>query len=359
MNVTTLPGMEKAVQTLAVWVHNMDPVLLPVWKNIQIRWYGLAYLMGFVMGYLLLRWMAKRKLWVLKPEKVGDFIAYAAIFGVFLGGRLGYVLFYMIPSKGVGAVLSDPLVIFRVWEGGMSSHGGILGLTVFAWFYARKSKVSWPGIGDGLVIASTLGVFFGRLANFVNGELYGRVIAAGKNVPWAMKFPKELHEVDTESFEVAMREAVAADQSRLGEAWKAYSADPGGEDARTFLLERVQEAGRENPAIMEVLGNYLNARHPSQLYQALLEGLGLCLILFLMRLRFPKMAHGIITGTFFILYATFRIVAERFREPDSAWVIENVLTKGQFYSVFMYAIGAAFLIFALRGKTGCLGEGAG
>ncbi len=343
--------MSSVEAVLAVWVHNLKPEIVEFGGNFALRWYGLAYLAGFVVGYFILKWMAKRSLWVVKPEKVADFIAYAALFGVFLGGRLGYVLFYMIPEKGLGYVLGDPLVIFKVWEGGMSSHGGIFGLTIFAFVYARRNKVSWPGIGDGLVIVSTLGVFFGRIANFINGELYGRV-ASG--VAWSMKFPKELLEGGNTKFAPAMAEAASLDPERLGGLLEQFEDNPvGGSGA---LFEGVIGASRDNEAVLAVLAKYVEARHPSQLYQALLEGLGLCLILFWMRVRWPRMAHGIITGTFFILYALFRIVAERFREPDSAWIIQDVLTKGQFYSVFMFAIGGAFLFFALRGKTGRLGE---
>ncbi|MFP6857873.1 MAG: prolipoprotein diacylglyceryl transferase [Roseibacillus sp.] len=336
---------------LGVWVHNLKPEIVEITEKFALRWYGLAYLAGFVAGFFVLKWMSRRKLWVVKPEKVADFIAYAALFGVFLGGRLGYVLFYMIPEKGLGFVLENPWVVVKVWEGGMSSHGGILGLTIFAFFYAKNTKVSWPGIGDGLVIVSTLGVFFGRLANFINGELYGRAT----NAAWAMKFPKELLEPGNElKFRAAMGEAKSLEPERLSELWAAYHQSPVVYKGQMF--EGVMEVSRDNPAILEVLAKYLEARHPSQLYQALLEGLGLCLILFVMRLRWPKMAHGMITGTFFLLYATFRIVAERFREPDSAEIVEGLVTKGQFYSFFMFAIGAGFLIWALLGKTGRLGE---
>ncbi|MEE2622836.1 MAG: prolipoprotein diacylglyceryl transferase, partial [Verrucomicrobiota bacterium] len=240
-----------------------------------------------------------------------------------------------------------PLVILQVWKGGMSSHGGIVGLTIFTYFYARRAGCSWTGVGDGLVIVSTLGIFFGRIANFINGELYGRVTSAALG----MKFPKELLESE-DDFYNAMREAVEADPERLAALWDGYLASPS--TGKGQLLEGALDASRENPAILEVLGNYVQTRHPSQLYQAFLEGLTLFAILFVLRLRFRNLGHGVITGAFFVLYATFRIVAEQFREPDSAWVIEGFLTKGQFYSIFMYAIGAAFVVAGLKGKTGSL-----
>ena len=137
---------------------------------------------GVWRGFLLYRWLAKRGFVDLPPAKVGDFILGTAIFGVMLGGRLGYVLFYK-PE-----MLREPLSILRVWEGGMSSHGGMLGILVFALYYARRHKLSWTNLGDNLVVAAPIGLLFGRCANFINGELYGRAT----NVAWAMQFPKEL-----------------------------------------------------------------------------------------------------------------------------------------------------------------------
>ena len=112
---------------LATYVHDLNPIALPIYGGLALRWYGLAYLMGFVAGFLLLRNLARRGLWVMAPDKVADFIAACALFGVFLGGRLGYILFYHLPKVGWGSLLHDPMVIFRVWEGGMASHGGIAG----------------------------------------------------------------------------------------------------------------------------------------------------------------------------------------------------------------------------------------
>ncbi len=311
----------------ATYIHNWDPVIFDVVGPVKLRWYGLGYLLAFVFGYYLLRWLAGRKLWVLPESKVADFIAYAAFFGVFLGGRLGYVLFYMIPGEGLEPLLRDPLVVFKVWQGGMASHGGILGLMIFTYVYARKHKVSWTGIGDGLCVVAPIGLGLVRMANFINGELYGRV---AHGVSWAMKFPAALHEDlghDPEAINgayYACREAAP----ELGNGAVSY--------------EQLVEHARENPQLQEVLGTYLKARHPSQLYEALLEGLVLFAVLFFVRVRFPKLPYGILTGLFFLLYAVFRIVAEAFREPDSAMV--GVLTKGQFYSTFMILAGLAFIL---------------
>jgi phosphatidylglycerol---prolipoprotein diacylglyceryl transferase len=313
----------------ATYVHDLNPVALPIFGNLALRWYGLAYLCGFVAGFLLLRHLARRGLWVLKPEKTADFIAAAALFGVFLGGRLGYVLFYHVPRAGWGSLMEDPLMVFRVWDGGMASHGGILGLVVFTWFYARMVKVSWTGLGDGLCVVAPLGLFFGRVANFINGELYGR---PADGVAWAVKFPLSLSE---EAPEV---------QSA---AWQACArVEPALMDNQS--LDRLVTAVRENPKVAETLGEFLTPRHPSQIYEALLEGALLFAILWVVRVRFPKAPHGTLTGLFFGLYAVFRIFAEQYREPDAAWIIEGMVTKGQFLSFFMFAFSAAFLASAWR-----------
>jgi phosphatidylglycerol:prolipoprotein diacylglycerol transferase len=348
----------ESFSALAVYVHNMDPVLLPIWGELKVRWYGLAYLLGFFGGYLLLKHLAKRGLFVLKEDQVADFITYAAIFGVFLGGRLGYLLFYTLPERGFHVLLEDPLLLLRVWEGGMASHGGILGLTIFAFVYARRKKVSWLGLGDGLCAVVTVGLFCGRMANFINGELYGR---AGQGVAWLMKFPGAFLSFNPPSpesahFQEAMSAAVVANPEELGEAWNVYHeqlADPAvaGFAARDFL-EKVQASGRSHPEVMEAVAPFLEPRHPSQLYEAFLEGALLFAILWVIRIKLPQLKHGMITGMFFILYALFRVFVEGYREPDSSWVIEDVLTKGQFYSLFMVLLGIGFLAYAARkGRT--------
>ncbi|MGA7130720.1 MAG: prolipoprotein diacylglyceryl transferase, partial [Chthoniobacterales bacterium] len=152
---------------LAFYVHHLDPFLVRFYGDIGIRWYGTAYLAGFVAAFFLLKWLARKGYGPLAESQVADFIFFAAVFGVLVGGRLGYVLFYR-PQ-----MIFHPLEIFQVWDGGMASHGGILGLVIFSFIYARRHHISWTGIGDNLVAAAPLGLMFGRLANFINGELYG------------------------------------------------------------------------------------------------------------------------------------------------------------------------------------------
>jgi phosphatidylglycerol---prolipoprotein diacylglyceryl transferase len=341
----------QARAVFATYVHHFDPIIFSLSESIALRWYGMAYLAGFLGGYLLLKRLAERKLWVLPPEKTADFIAAAALLGVFIGGRLGYIFFYQIPRDGWGSVTSDPLVILRVWEGGMASHGGILGLVVFTYFYAKKHKVSWTGLGDGLCVVAPIGLLCGRLANFINGELYGRV---ANGVAWAVKFPTALNDDKAPEW-LRLNEAIsAAAESDAGYAEIVETIPPEVPDAEivTYLYHQLIAASRDSEPVREAISPFLEARHPSQLYEGLLEGGLLFTILWVVRVKFPNAPNGLLTGLFFGLYATFRIFAEQFREPDAAWIIEGMLTKGQFLSLFMYLFAAAFLIFAWKRKGG-------
>jgi phosphatidylglycerol---prolipoprotein diacylglyceryl transferase len=169
---------------LAYFVDNFDPFIFRLWDNVGPRWYGFAYVLAFISAYFIVRLLSKRGYCDLSAEQVSDFITWTALFGVLLGGRIGYVLFYK-PE-----MLREPLSILRVWEGGMASHGGMIGILALTFYYARRHKLIWTNLGDALVVAAPIGLFFGRCANFINGELYGRAT----NVSWAMQFPKELIE---------------------------------------------------------------------------------------------------------------------------------------------------------------------
>src|SRR5580704_16126766 len=227
---------------LAFYVHNLDPFLVRFYDDVGIRWYGTAYLAGFVAAFYLLKWLARKGYGSLQEAQVPDFIFFAAIFGVLVGGRLGYVLFYR-PHM----ILDDPLGILRVWDGGMASHGGILGLVIFSFIYARRHHISWTGIGDNLVAAAPLGLMFGRLANFINGELYGRPTT----VPWAMQFPSELLDP---SFPADKVNAVIGKCEAVDPAI-VQAADP---------IRAIIAAARTNPQVRDVLAQFLTPRHPSQ-----------------------------------------------------------------------------------------------
>lgn len=305
----------------AYYVHHLSPSIIEFSNGMELRWYGLAYVSGFVAAYQLLCWFSRRGYFEVGEEKISDFIFAVALFGVLLGGRLGYAIFYNWQETA-----ANPLGVFRVWEGGMASHGGILGIIAVTAWYAWRHRISWLGLGDALVVAAPIGIFFGRLANFVNGELYGRAT----KVPWAIQFPTEI----LENQPVADR-AVSAVITRFDPTL----IDPGA----------IVEVSRQSEPLREVLATVLTPRHPSQIYGALLEGLLLFIVLWIVRTRW-KPYEGVTTGLFFIGYAVVRIFDEFFREPDVGISFTLGLTRGQFLSLFLILIGIAFLGLAFYRK---------
>jgi len=303
---------------LAYYLHDLDPIIFRVYDNIGPRWYGLAYVLAFICGYALLGLLAKRGYADLSASRVGDFVTGCALFGVIIGGRLGYVFFYK-PE-----MLREPLSILRVWEGGMSSHGGMIGLLLFTLYYAHRHKLSWTNLADNLGVTAPLGLFFGRCANFINGELYGRAA----NVSWAIQFPKELLDHPAEA-----DRAIAA----------CAQIDPS-----LTTPEAIVSAVHRQSQVKEVLRTILTPRHPSQLYEALFEGVILFAILWIVRTR-TRQPNGVLAGLFFICYAIFRIVTETFREPDATLIAG--FTRGQFFSFFLIAIGVAFVVAAKMRPT--------
>jgi len=221
----------------------------------------------------------------------------------------------------------------------MASHGGILGLMIFTLFYCRKMKVSWTGLGDGLCVVAPLGLMFGRTANFINGELYGRVT----DVSWGMKFPDAIYNSALEDAEFGKR----------GEAFRAFvDYDPKLAELmengrplvsdRGFMLERL----RNDEGLREIAANHLEIRHPSQLYEAFFEGALLFAVLWFLRVKFPKMKHGVLTGLFFVLYAIARIFCEFYRQREEESL--ELLSRGQFLSLFMIIIGVVFIIVGVK-----------
>ncbi len=302
---------------LAYYVHDLSPFLLRFNENFGVRWYGLAYVLAFLLGILVVRDLSRRGFCDIPVDRVSDFIIGGAIFGVLLGGRLGYMLFYDLSN-----FLTNPLVIIRVWDGGMSAHGGIIGLMLYTLWYSKRHKVAWRNIGDNLVVAAPLGLLLGRLANFINGELYGRVTS----VSWGMQFPKELLEPSTrpEMVQQAIQEAYA-----INPDWTNVPV----------IIENVGHS----PALRDKLAGVLSVRHPSQFYEAFLEGALLFAILWVLRTKF-KLRNGILTGAFFIGYAILRSISELFREPDAP--LTGPFTRGQFLSFFLIVIGLAFWLSA-------------
>jgi phosphatidylglycerol:prolipoprotein diacylglycerol transferase len=291
----------------------IDPVLVQI-GPFAIRWYALAYIAGIVLGWRLARRLVVLGPKVATPEQVDDFVTWVTL-GIILGGRFGYLIFYR-PD----IFLRAPWEILYLWQGGMSFHGGALGVIVALYFFTRRQGLDWVAFSDRVVCVVPIGIFLGRLANFINGELYGRATS----VPWAVQFPKELYDAPPETAREVLLEA--------------SQIDP----AFTNIPAVVENAGA-SPELHTLLGNVLTPRHPSQIYEAFLEGAVLFAILWILRTRF-RLPDGILTGVFFIAYALLRIAGEFFREPDAPLTL--MLTRGQFLSLFLILIGVAFLVAA-------------
>ena len=299
---------------LAYFVDQFSPFIFEIRPGIGPRWYGLAYVLAFAIGYALYHRLAKRGFTEMPPEQVGDFITWAAVFGVMLGGRLGWVIFYGLKQDHSSDPWWWPL---EVWKGGMASHGGFIGMIIFTLVWARRRRLSWTSIGDSLCVVAPVGLFLVRCANFINGELFGN----RTDVAWSVKFASELRE--------------------NGDALVAVGGNP----ELAGDAERIITAAQHDPTLAARLSEVLPARHPSQLYEALLEGVFLFVVLWLLRTR-CRMPRGVLTGLFFILYAAVRIFGEFFRVPDPAWSVGQ-FSAGQVLSFYMFGIGALFLGWGL------------
>ena len=268
------------------WEHDLSPFLIRFPENPigleGIRYYGLAYLLGFLAAWALLRIYNTRGKFAIDADARATLMT-AVILGVITGGRIGYMLFY-----DLGTFLRNPLLLLRIDQGGMSSHGGFIGVFLAIVWFSRKYNYPFLRLGDVIVTLAPLGLCFGRIANFINGELWGRVTDVG----WAVIFPN-------------------------------------------------------SPAVYDATRHIFapEPRHPSQLYAAFLEGL---LLFLYTQWRFwrTQSKPGQLGGEFLIGYGLLRIFGELFREPDATLIMG--LSRGQFYSVFMIIIGIAIVYYVNR-----------
>ena len=257
--------------TFAIPFPAIDPVLIS-FGPLAIRWYSLAYIAGFLLGWWLLRRLVQRPPEATKIEEVDDYLIWAML-GVILGGRLGYVLFY-----NFSIYLDDPLSVLALWRGGMSFHGGLLGVIIATILFCRRRRIDLWLFADRVACVAPIGLFFGRLANFINGELFGRVT----DVSWAVVFPR------------------------------------GGPDPR----------------------------HPSQIYEALGEGLVLFVVLmWLVRSETLRHRPGFLTGVFLAGYGIARTGVEFFRQPDAhIGFLSFGSTTGQWLSAPLILAGLWLLL---------------
>ena len=250
-------------------VHDFSPIAFSL-GGFHMRWYGLMYLFGFVFGWFLAHYRAARIVQGWSKDDVGDLLTYSML-SVIIGGRLGYVLFY-----DPLVYLNDPLEIFRLWNGGMSFHGGLLGVLATFWYFSKTRKKHFLEVSDFLAPLVPQAIFFGRLGNFINGELWGKP----SDLPWAMVFP---------------------------------GAGPW-------------------------------PRHPSQLYEAFLEGLVLFVLLWIFSLKKRKL--GAVSGLFAVGYACFRFLVEFIRVPDAhlGYIAFGWLTMGQILCIPLLLVGLYLLL---------------
>ncbi|MEM1424444.1 MAG: prolipoprotein diacylglyceryl transferase, partial [Planctomycetota bacterium] len=315
------------------WLHDLDPVLLPITGSVAVRWYGLAYVGGFVIAWLLVKWLAKRGHAQIRAEFVGDFIL-AAVVGVLVGGRLGYALLYG-PHLFVEFSSSVPFwALIDITNGGMASHGGMVGLFAASAWVARREKTTTLHVLDTLALVGGPGIFLGRVANFVNGELLGKVVALpGERGPWwSVRFPQELLDRPTVAQRVWVESVVP-----VGDDAQAYAA------ACRSIIQEVQAGAVEVRRAVEPV---LHARHPSQLYQAFAEGLLIFAVLWTIA-RSPR-KPGVLSAWFFIVYGVGRIATEFIRLPDAGLGRVLGLSRGQWLSALMVLIGAGVLVYVTR-----------
>ena len=264
--------------SLALLFPAIDPALIE-FGPLAVRWYSLAYIAGLLLGCMYMGRLAQRMPDVLSANDAMDFMTWATV-GVILGGRVGYILFYKLAFY-----LDNPMQMMYVWQGGMSFHGGLLGVVLAGLLYTRRKKIPALVFADIVACAAPIGLFFGRIANFINSELYGRIT----DVPWAFVFPN----------------------------------------------------GGPQP------------RHPSQLYEAALEGLVLFILVnVLWRTEFVRNRPGFATSVFILGYAAARSTAELFRQPDAHIGFMFLgSTMGQWLSVPMILVGLFFMIRSWRLTT--------
>lgn len=326
--------------TLAdAWLHSLDPVVLPIAGSFAVRWYGLAYIAGFVLGWALLRWMSGRGLLALTKIQVTDLML-ALILGVLVGGRLGYIVVYE-PALLTEFSPSAPWWgVLAINKGGMASHGGIAGVIVATWWFARRVKAPWLHVLDATALAAPIGLFFGRMANFVNGELLGKIVAApGESGPWwSVRYPQELLTRHAPTL-------TGAQEDRLFTLLASYHM-PGEEDfgpAIQRMIHALQRGGSGVADLVRDLPLVISARHPSQIYQAVAEGLIVFAALGFVWARPRK--PGVVGCWFLIVYGVGRIVTEFWRLPDDQFAVQRIagLSRGQWLSVAMVVAGLLVL----------------
>ena len=312
---------------LEIPYHFIDPVAIPLPGPVDIRWYGLGYVVAFTIGYYVLRYLSREGFLKLDDTGISDLI-FGLIVGTILGARIGYILFYDFSSFA-----ANPARIIRLWEGGLSFHGGLAGVVLASTWFVRKHRIDLIALLDSLALGVPFGIFAVRIANFINGELFGRVTTDA--VPWAVRFPTDpvamqLLGIDR-VYGIRERELAVLEAKSSG-AWAA-------------IVDQVP------------------LRHPSQLYEAFSEGILLAIILWCIYLVARRkgfvLPTGLLSGVFLIGYGSFRSFVELFRQPDAQFrgpddplgTVLGPLTMGQTLSLIVILSGIILLVRSFGRKS--------
>lgn len=330
-----------AVATFASIVHTVDPYLVRFGSSgLGIRWYGLAYIAGFLAAWSILRWFARTGRTPLSVDRIGDLIT-ALIVGVLVGGRVGHVVFYE-PHLLTAFDGSFPFWgLLAINRGGMSSHGGMVGVVLACVWTSRRFSVPFLHVGDLVAFVAPIGLGLGRLANWVNGELPGKALPASMQAAppwWSVRYPEEV--LDKAFWTGA--------QAEKFEALSPF-AKPGVELPRAIF----DACYAGNVQAIEALAPFLTARYPNNFLQALTDGpiLGAIVVLVWLRPRRP----GCVAGAFFLGYGMLRLVTEQYREPDPDILTLGPITLPMTLSALLAAAGLSMIVAARRSSQPRLG----
>ncbi len=310
-------------------IHNLSNEIFSIYGPIALRWYGLMYLVGFAVNYYLLsRWIKTGKIKLTK-EFLADTAVTIMIF-IVIGARLGYVFFYNFSS-----FLANPLTLFAVWEGGMSFHGGVVFGFLFSWLYFNYKKQNFWDLADVFIVAMPLALFFGRIGNFINAELWGAVTS----LPWGVIFPT-----------VPLSRWQPLSDPTVQEIVKKIALPiDGTQPYVTVVTEQIKNDFRLPYEVGEVLVNL--PRHPSQLYEAFGEGIVLFIVLYTLFQKGIK-TRGVYLWTFFLGYGVTRFLIEFIRQPDIhiGYLYGGWFTMGMLLSLPMILLGIVGLGISLSRK---------
>ena len=326
------------------YLHQLNPFIFQLNESIGLRWYGTAYIAGFIVAWSLIRWMGNKRITPIRPDGAGDLI-FASAFGVVIGGRVGFGLFY---SPSIFYTFTDTFPwweLLAVHHGGMSSHGGILGVLVALCIWGRKNKIPMLHLLDIGAFCAIPGLFFGRLANFVNAELWGRRLpeAMQPDPPWwSIKYP-------TEVVDVWLQQPLTHGQ-QLDAVEPLRTTVAGGTSFHSNIVSYMYAGDLH---IIELVRPLLTAYYPSQIFQAITDGPILLLSLLIVWWR-PR-RQGVVAGWFLIVYGSLRVLTEYYRQPDVGVDAIIGLSRGQLLSAAMCVIGVLLLFICSSRDTQVFG----